>query len=719
MRQIRRSSLAAAATAALTCIGANAAPAYRIDLNGTWNMAIDADGKGESRGWNAQVPAGAERVTVPGTWNIGKYADHEGIAWYYRHFAAPPAGAGQRVELHFGATFYKARVWLNGVEAGSHEGGHTEWFIDATPRLRADNLIAVEIDNRPGFATIPGYSMSLRQGDNVWYDWWHYGGIVRDVWLSVTGQALIRRQHIRSTLAGQSAAISDVIVLENHGSGPVAARLKIELLPPDGNAPVQSAEQDVTIPPGETTAPLAIPMTPVKLWYIDLPSVYRVRTSLLDKEGNVAQSIEDNYGFRRIDIRDRHLYLNGERVRLTGMARHEDSPWEGLAESPGTMLHDWREMKELQVTLTRPVHYPQHPFILDFADRNGILLIPEIPMWQFNEKQMSDPRVIALAKQMMTEMVESAWNHPAILGWSVCNESETNTPGGRAYFETMYRLVKGLDPDRYVSYADNQIAGGADPKINAASVADFVMMNEYFGTWSGPEEGLAASLERAGRDYPDKMFIISEFGAASLFAPDRASGDTLRQHIIESQMALFRQYDFISGALFWCYQDYKSHRNLRPGMTSGEVQMGLVDSNRQRNPSFYVWKRENSPAVVDLHWTELPWQPPTGFTARVSRQREHFIPSYELRGYRVEWELRSADGTLIGKGSSELPDIGPAQNITGTWDAKGQRGLRLTFRLLRPTGYVAFQRTIKWWEGRSGGVTVEDMEKEGYEIPAR
>jgi beta-glucuronidase len=452
---------------------------------------------------------------------------------------------------------------------------------------------------------------------------------------------------------------------------------------------------------------------PVKLWYLDRPNVYRVRATL------AGDSIEDNYGFRKIEIRDRHLYLNGERVRLTGMTRHEDSPWEGLAETPGTILHDYREMKELQVTLTRPVHYPQHPLILDFADRNGILLIPEIPMWQFSEAQMTDLRVIALAKQMMTEMVEQAWNHPAILGWSVCNESQTNTPGGRRYFDLMYSLVKGLDPDRYVSYADNQIAGGADPNINAASVADFVMMNEYFGTWSGPEEGLVPSLERAGRDYPGKMFIISEFGAAGIFAPDKVAGDALRRHIISSQLEIFRHFDFIGGAILWCYQDYKSHRNLRPGMTSGEVEMGVVDENRQRYPSFDLWKEENSPAAVDLHWLQEPWQAPFGFAATVTRYAEYALPSYTLRGYRAEWELRAADGAAILQGSSDLPDIGAPHTVTTTWPATNQRGLKLVFRLLRPTGFVAFEKTLDWWEGRSGGVTVEDMEKQGYRVPAR
>ncbi len=147
---------------------------------------------------------------------------------------------------------------------------------------------------------------------------------------------------------------------------------------------------------------------------------------------------------------------------------------------------------------------------------------------------MQDPKVIALAKQMTTETIEQAYNHPFILGWSVCNETETNKPGGRRYFEIRYNLVKKLDPDRYVSYADSHISEGADPKD--------------FGTWSGPRDNLIPALERAKNDYPYKMFIISEFGAAGMFAPDKKTGDELRVSIIRRQMDVFRKYDFIAGA---------------------------------------------------------------------------------------------------------------------------------------------------------------------------
>ena len=276
--------------------------------------------------------------------------------------------------------------------------------------------------------------------------------------------------------------------------------------------------------------------------------------------------------------------------------------------------------------------------------------------------------------------------------------------------------MKKLDPDRYVSYADSHIAEGTDPKINAASVADFVMMNQYYGTWSGPEELLYPGLARAGRDYPDKMIIISEFGAAGHFRPDKVSGDELRVHIIRDQMEAFRKYDFIGGAIFWCYQDYKSHRNLRPGERSGMVEMGLVDENRQRYPSFDVWKQENDPAQVDLHWAFETGRP-AGFRATVSRRPETALPTYSLHGYRAEWDLRDATGTLVAQGSKQMPDIGPDFTLEGAWPGVASRGYTLTLRLVRPTGFTASERSLRWWEGLSGGDTVQDMEKRGYRIP--
>ena len=691
--------------------------AERVDLNGLWQFRLDGKLDGEAQGWFGSVPAGVETVSVPHTWNIGKYEDVEGKAWYFRTFDLPAGALGKHLELHFGGTFYKARVWVNGVEAGGHEGGHTAWYVDITALAKARNTIAIEVDNRPGFATIPGYAMDLGR-ENVWYDWWHYGGIVRDVWMTVNEQVVVRRQHIRSQIQGTNAQLSDEIFLENFSKQATTVRLRATLQSPDAYEKTASAPREVSVPPGRSSQRIEMTVERVKLWHFDTPNVYRMEAELIDSAGNTIDSIADNYGFRTLVLRDRHLYLNGERVRLSGMTRHAESAQEGLAETRGTMLRDYTEMKELQVTLTRPVHYPQHDFVLDFCDRNGILLIPEIPIWHFSEKQFTDPKVIALAKQMMTEMIEQNWNHPAVFGWSVCNESSTNTPGGVAYFRSMYDVVKKLDPDRYVSYADDRIINGADAKANAGTYADFLMINEYAGTWHGDPGKLGPELERAGRDYPGKMVIISEFGVAGMFAKDKIGGDTLRRKIISEHLALFQKYDFVGGAILWCYQDYRSHRNLRPGETSGYVEMGIVDENRQRYPSFYLWKVLNSPAESKLAFRFAgDSQTPAGFRIEIARRPESAMPSYALHGYTALWEVRDGSNALIAKGEKRLDEIGAAQTIEQSFAAPKATELHLIFKLMRPTGFAADEKTIDWSAGASGGDTVSNMEKRGYIIP--
>jgi len=147
---------------------------------------------------------------------------------------------------------------------------------------------------------------------------------------------------------------------------------------------------------GDEDVALALNLSKPQLWGIDHPDVYRMVVDIADHDGLSIDTHADRFGVRTVEIRDRHLLINGERVRLTGLARHEDSPAEGLAETPETMRRDYDDLKALNTTLSRPVHYPQNPFILDYADRHGILLVPEIPVWQFSEAQFSDPKVLAL-----------------------------------------------------------------------------------------------------------------------------------------------------------------------------------------------------------------------------------------------------------------------------------------------------------------------------------
>ncbi|HEY2679434.1 MAG TPA: glycoside hydrolase family 2 TIM barrel-domain containing protein [Steroidobacteraceae bacterium] len=669
---------------------ASAHAATHVDFNTGWEFRTDPDGIGAASGWTQSVPVNTQSVSLPHTWNLGEYHDYLGVAWYFRRFAMPPTSAGTHVELHFGATFYKARVWLNGLELGAHEGGFTAYSFDVSDKLRDSNTLVVQIDNRPGAFTIPGFG--ARGTPDAWYDWWAFGGIVRDVWLTESASAWIDRQRIRSEQNADRALIRDQVFFGS--ASPLPKTLRVTAYDPDDK---EVASATLAFPgAGASEATASLTLSKPKLWGIDHPVVYRMKAELLNAAGKVLDEDSDTFGLRTVEIRDRHLLVNGERVRLTGMTRHEDSPWEGLAETRGTMRQDYDDMKALHTALTRPVHYPQNPYILDYADRHGILLVPEIPLWQFSEEQLGNPAVLALAQRQMQEMIEQAGNHPSIFAWSVANESATGTPGGVSYFHSMRTFIRKLDPQRFVTYADDNLAKLERADHSAANEADFLLMNQYYGTWHGPAAALNPALDKVNTLFPDKMVIISEFGYPGIFAKSPAEADRERIKTLEEQMPVMAARDWIAGTILWCYQDYKSRRNLWPGQMEGYVEHGVVDEWRQRKPSYEVWKELSAPAKIDTQWLGKPgsiW----GFTATVTPNTEKSIPYYPLHDYQLFWSLYDAKGKVISSGKRRFANLTQADQVNESLPADAAaKAPHLVVTLASPSGDIASQRSLAW-----------------------
>jgi beta-glucuronidase len=711
---------------ALAC-ASPAGAATRIDLDHGWQFRADREERGVERRWESAVPPDTQEVTLPHTWNIGALHDMLGVGWYFRRFDAPPLPPSGRLQIHFGATFYSARIWLNGREIGAHEGGFTAYAFDITRGLRASNLIAVRIDNRPGIATIPGFAERGTPGAR--YDWWTYGGMVREAWLTTTGAVGIERQTVRAEAADEGARISDRVHLQSALPGPRELELRIRVRDA-GGADVASESRRIAVAAGASDVEVVAMLAHPERWSIDRPYLYRVDARLETPQHAPLDERSDSFGVRSIEIRDRRLYVNGERVRLTGMARHEDSPWEGLAETAGTMRHDLDDMKALHTTLTRPVHYPQNPFVLDYADRHGILLIPEIPIWQFSAAQLADPKVLALAQRQMREMITEAANHPSIFAWSVANESAMHTPEGIAFFRAMRAMIRELDPGRYVSFADDNLGKIANAEISAANDADFLMMNQYYGSWHGPAAALEGALDRVDALFPHKMVIISEMGFAGLFANGPVQADQARVKLLEEQMPRLAARDWIAGTILWCYQDYKSPRNLWPGETEGFVEHGLVDEWRQRKPSYATWQHLTSPAKITAHWVtaganDAVASSPAAFAIEAAPNSERELPFYSLRGYRLNWKLADAQGQPLAAGVETMDASSNPLKVTGAVPpaASGEdRTLRLTATLVSPQGNVAADEVIDWqgtapiallWpggapgsEGRSGAETL-------------
>jgi beta-galactosidase/beta-glucuronidase len=323
MTELRATGVALLAL--MCCLSAQAA--VRIDLNRDWQFRADPASSGEAAGWSSAIPADTEAVTLPHTWNIGKLHDYLGVAWYFRRFTLPPPAAATHVELHFGATFYSARVWLNGKELGRHEGGFTAYSFDIAPASSGSNVLAVRIDNRPGLATIPGFAE--RGSPAARYDWWTYGGLVRDVWLTTTGPAWVVRQQIRTAPTPGGAQVRDRISLGSSFAQPTPVTVRVTAFDPQ-NRVAASETRSMSVHRGAADVDVAMQLANPHLWNLDQPNLYRMTVELQDGKHALLDGNTAGFGVRTVKILDRHLLINGERVRLTGMARHEDSPWEGL-----------------------------------------------------------------------------------------------------------------------------------------------------------------------------------------------------------------------------------------------------------------------------------------------------------------------------------------------------------------------------------------------------
>jgi len=688
-----KTAIRCAAHLALVLGCAAAAAATRVDLNLDWSFVVDPDGSGEKSGWVTTAPAQAEPVRLPHTWNrAGAHHDYLGLAWYFRDLDLPKLPADATVQLNFGATFYQARVWVNGVPLGSHEGGYSAWSVDITKQVRESNRIVVAVDNRPALIAIPGFG--ARGDPRAWYDWWDYGGITRGAWLTISGPVRVDSQFIRAEIDSGGARVSDRVSLTSSLAGPVRGRLRATARGPDG-AVVATNSLALEIRPGANEAAVSLAIAQPKLWDLDHANLYRLGIELQDGKGRVIAQHSDGFGLRALAIRDRHLLLNGTRVRLTGMTRHADSPWEGAAETSGTILHDWDDMRSLGMHLTRPVHYAPDPQVLDYADAHGILLIPEIPVWQASEAQMSNAHYQEIARQQLREMIVQIGNHPSVFAWSVANESATGTPGGIAYFRAMRDFVRDLDPTRPVTFADDNLPKLSRAEESAARDADFLMMNEYFGAWHGPREALGPALDKVDALFPDKMVIISEFGFPGIFAKSAAEAEIQRGSIFREQLPELARRDFIAGAIMWCYQDYSSRRFYWPGQEDAVFDHGVVDANRQRKSSYFVWKELNEPARIDARWTDVRDGTPAAFALTVTPNNPTQLPYVPLSGYQVLWQLLDSGNHEFGRDEFPLSAGTGALNgsvrINRPADGKP---FRLRVALRRPDGSIAVLREL-------------------------
>ncbi len=548
-----------------------------ISLDGTWNTIVDPyeTGLGSRFYENAKPKTKSDlveydfdrspKLKVPGDWNTQRDSllFYEGVVWYQRYFSYQKQ-AHVRTFLYFGAANYRARVWLNGVKVGEHEGGFTPFDFEVTDKIaEGDNSVVVEVDNTRRADGVPARNT----------DWWNYGGLTRSVELIEVPGTFIENYSVR--LAKDGGHIEGSVTV----NGPRNMSTITVEIPEIGVK--QSASSD--------KAGRFFFSFPAKaeLWSPENPKLYRVTIS---EEGD---SVSDDIGFRTIETRGTQILLNGKPIFLRGICLHEEAPFRSgrafSGEDDSTLL-GWA--KELGANFVRLAHYPHNEEMIRLADRMGLLVWEEVPdYWDIDWK---NPATLDNAKAQLRDVIARDQNRVAVAMWSMSNETPIS-PERTVFLKAMADYARQLDSTRLITSALNRTDRAGDVRtLNdpLAESLDVIGLNQYIGWYEGkPEDADRAQWKFA----VEKPVIISEFGAGAQYGlhGDAATRFTeeYQANVFQHQIAMAQRIPEVAGMTPWVLMDFRSPRRFLPGIQDFYNRKGVISDRGQKKQAFYVLQK--------------------------------------------------------------------------------------------------------------------------------
>jgi beta-glucuronidase len=611
--------------ALFTLFAINSFAQARIEksLNDTWLFALDPQKVGESQGWtetnfpNNQL----DKVEVPHSFSVDKrYFFYTGTAWYFKKFDAELPASNIKAFIKFDAVFYKASIWLNGVKIGKHEGGYTPFQFDVTPYLKQKNTLTVQVDNSWDTTTIPGAKTrdtSYRANASQLYAWMNYGGITKPVSLSYHADAYLEKIQV----------IAEPDLLK--GNAKIIVKALINNLP----APKENKELNAEIfyNGKKCTSSFKVAKTSllsnakqeillstylsskeVKLWSNDSPNLYQLILSL-DQD-----TLKTNFGIRKIEVLGTKILLNGESIKMGGANRPADYPGFGSLDPDSLLFKDLTLMKSAGMELCRIAHHAVPEKLLDWSDKNGMLIITEAGNWQMTPQQMADSSMREKYKLQLKEMVERDWNHPSVIAYSLGNEFYSHKKEGIDWVKDMKAYVKKLDNSRLVTFASYMAFRDfiQKPEDEASNYVDFISANVY-GNHS-------KALSKIHSVYPNKPIYISEFGMML----NNVNSEEKRKNYFRNALKAIRDVDYVVGASVWSFNDYLSR--YPQSNPDGYRSWGVVTPERKPREIYTTLQKEFSPAIITTeNKTEQSLQ------LKISCRKD--FPSYTLRGYQIKY----------------------------------------------------------------------------------
>ena len=559
----------------------------KIPLNGKWNYIIDVQEVGyydyrmevlKNGFFMNQKPKSpdelieydfdlAPKMQIPSDWNTQSELlfFYEGTVWFKRSFNYTKI-PDKKVILYFCAINYEAIVYLNGKIIGKHIGGYTPFNYDVTEYINdGDNFLIIKVDNKRNRDNIP---------TNI-FDWWNYGGIIRDVALVETNKVYVQNY---------------TIYLKNRKVNEVQFRVQL-------NSKVANKEIEINIPEfnfvqkyktnNEGLMIESKVLNDLELWTPENPKLYTIIITLDGEE------ILDQIGFRTIETKDKSILLNGKPIFLRGISIHDEMPNGGgrihkLEDI--LMLLDW--VSDLGCNFVRLAHYPHNEYMVKEAEKKGLLIWEEIPVyWTISWDNID---TFNNAKRQLTDLIYRDINRASVIVWSIANE----TPPSKSRDNFLSKLAihaKSIDNTRLISMA-MEVTSSSENYTNILNdnmneFVDILSINEYIGWYRD-----IYTIDKMKWIIPyNKPVIISEFGGGAKYGYHGGNytrwTEEFQENLYKHNLNMINQIDGLIGLTPWILKDFRSPRRVLNDIQDYYNRKGVVSDTGDKKLAFYVLKQ--------------------------------------------------------------------------------------------------------------------------------
>lgn len=462
------------------------------------------------------------------------------VCIYRRKVEVPESWRGKCVMLTLEGAAHESEVFLNGEKVAEHHCGYTAFSIDLSEKLLygEENVLAVKVDSRESL-NIPPFGFVI--------DYMTYGGIYRDVYIEVRNETHLQDVFLASKIKRNASSDLAVLISQIQIAGGQQELGLRQFIRKKGQDSYRLLGE-MQIGAGRKKVEIKWKTGEIELWDIDNPVLYEVKTELI-KQNMVLDEIVTCFGFRKAKFLKDGFYLNGRKIKIRGLNRHQSYPYAGYAMPKSMQCLDADILKyELGVNAVRTSHYPQSHYFLERCDEIGLLVFTEIPGWQ----HIGDDKWKNQAVENTRDMVRQYRNHASIILWGVrINESQDDDE----FYKRTNAAARKLDPYRQT--------GGVRAHQKSSFLEDVYTYNDFShdGEAQGclPRKKVTSDMGRAylvseynGHMYPTKAFDCEEH---------RVEQAIRHANVLD---AIAGEED-ISGSFGWCMTDYNTHKDFGSG----------------------------------------------------------------------------------------------------------------------------------------------------------